>query len=171
MYFTATASGWRCISDYHTPHFPTRNRAWRLAKPPALGALVSRNPRIPRWPSGSSAFFKPGVRVDVCISARHHWVTPAYPTTPNMSSVSTSAAVGPIELSVRNRHEDADVVPILDDGNDILAASRLADSTVPDGGYGWILIAACGIVTFWFVGVFQSVGPNYTSLAVIEFST
>ena len=76
-----------------------------------------------------------------------------------MSSVSTSAAVGPIELSVRNRHEDADVVPILDDGNDILVASRLADSTVPDGGYGWILIAACGIVTFWFVGVFQSAGP------------
>jgi hypothetical protein len=97
--------------------------------------------------------------LDVCISARHHWVIPAYPTTSNMSSVSTSAAVGPIELSVRNRHEDADVVPILDDGNDILVASRLADSTVPDGGYGWILIAACGIVTFWFVGVFQSARP------------
>jgi hypothetical protein len=73
--------------------------------------------------------------------------------------MSTSAAVGPIELSVRNRHEDADVVPILDEGNDVLAASRLADSTVPDGGYGWILIAACGIVTFWFVGVFQLAGP------------
>jgi hypothetical protein len=78
---------------------------------------------------------------------------------PDMSSVSTSAAVGPIELSVRNRHEDADVVPILDDGNDALAASRLADSTVPDGGYGWILIAACGIVTFWFVGVFRFTSP------------
>jgi hypothetical protein len=75
-----------------------------------------------------------------------------------MSSVSTSATIGPIDLSVRNRHEDADAVPILDDRNDILAASRLADSTVPDGGYGWILIAACGIVTFWFVGMFQSAG-------------
>ena len=98
-------------------------------------------------------------------------MAPAYPTIPNMSSVSTSAAVGPIELSVRNRHEDADVVPILDDGNDILAASRLADSTVPDGGYGWILIAACGIITFWFVGVFQSAGPITRRFAVKEFST
>jgi len=88
-----------------------------------------------------------------------------------MCSVSTSAAVGPIELSVRNRHEDADVVPILDDGNDILAASRLADSTVPDGGYGWILIAACGIITFWFVGVFQSAGPITRRFAVKESST
>jgi hypothetical protein len=72
-----------------------------------------------------------------------------------MSSASTSAEVDPTELSVRNRHEDAGVAPILDDGNDVLTASRLADSAVPDGGYGWILIAACGIITFWFVGMFQ----------------
>jgi hypothetical protein len=76
-----------------------------------------------------------------------------------MSSVSTSATVGPIELSARNMHEDTDVVPIVDERNDVLAASRLADSTVPDGGYGWIVIAVCGIVTFWFVGVFQFAGP------------
>ena len=97
--------------------------------------------------------------LDVFISLQHHWAYTDYPTTPDMSSVSTSAAVGPMELSVRNRREDADVVPILDDGNDALAASRLADSTVPDGGYGWILIAACGIITFWFVGVFLFAGP------------
>ncbi|KAF2222349.1 major facilitator superfamily transporter, partial [Elsinoe ampelina] len=44
----------------------------------------------------------------------------------------------------------------------ILAASHLADSLVPDGGQGWIVILGCAIVTWWFIGtsycwgVFQS---------------
>jgi hypothetical protein len=75
-----------------------------------------------------------------------------------MSATSTSAAVSQIELSLRNR-QDTDVVPIVQDDNDILAASRLADSTVPDGGVGWVVIGACGVVTFWFVGTFQSSYP------------
>jgi hypothetical protein len=76
-----------------------------------------------------------------------------------MSATSTSAAVSQIEPSLRNRQEDTDVVPIVQDDNDILEASRLADSTVPDGGVGWVVIAACGVVTFWFVGTFQSAYP------------
>ncbi len=35
---------------------------------------------------------------------------------------------------------------------DILEASRLADSTVPDGGYGWVVIASCAVLT-WHVRV------------------
>jgi hypothetical protein len=73
-----------------------------------------------------------------------------------MSATPTSTAVSQIELSLRNRQEGADIVPIVEDNNDILAASRLADSIVPDGGVGWVVIAACGVVTFWFVGTFQS---------------
>jgi hypothetical protein len=38
----------------------------------------------------------------------------------------------------------------------IIAASRLADAEVPDGGYGWVVIAACSALTFW------SVGTNYS---------
>lgn len=34
----------------------------------------------------------------------------------------------------------------------IIAASALADAQVPDGGYGWVVIFACSILTFWFVG-------------------
>lgn len=34
----------------------------------------------------------------------------------------------------------------------VLAASRLADSSVPDGGYGWVVVLGCAVMTYWFVG-------------------
>ena len=40
----------------------------------------------------------------------------------------------------------------------ILEASRLADSTVPDGGYGWVAVAGCAVVAWWFVGTSYSWG-------------
>lgn len=33
--------------------------------------------------------------------------------------------------------------------DEVLIASRLADSTVPDGGYGWVMITGCSIMTWW----------------------
>ncbi|KAK3935838.1 major facilitator superfamily domain-containing protein [Diplogelasinospora grovesii] len=45
------------------------------------------------------------------------------------------------------------------DDDPILEASRLADSSVPDGGVGpWSVILACAVVTFWFVGTSYSWG-------------
>ncbi|KAH8815582.1 putative monocarboxylate transporter [Xylogone sp. PMI_703] len=34
----------------------------------------------------------------------------------------------------------------------IVQASLLLDSQVPDGGYGWVVLFALSIITFWFVG-------------------
>ncbi|EWY81820.1 hypothetical protein FOYG_16029 [Fusarium oxysporum NRRL 32931] len=34
-----------------------------------------------------------------------------------------------------------------------LEASRIADSTVPDGGYGWVVIGACAVVAWWVIGL------------------
>lgn len=46
--------------------------------------------------------------------------------------------------------------------DEVMRASLAADSEVPDGGYGWVVIFACALLCFWFVsttycwGVFQA---------------
>jgi hypothetical protein len=47
----------------------------------------------------------------------------------------------------------------------IIRASLLADSQVPDGGYGWVVISACSVLTFWFVGTTYSWGVLQAALA------
>jgi hypothetical protein len=36
--------------------------------------------------------------------------------------------------------------------DEVMQASLAADSQVPDGGYGWVVIFACALLCFWFVG-------------------
>lgn len=50
------------------------------------------------------------------------------------------------------------------DQDSILQASRVSDSTVPDGGYGWAVVFGCGAMTFWFVGTTYSWGILQASL-------
>lgn len=38
------------------------------------------------------------------------------------------------------------------DPDEVMQASFLADSEVPEGGYGWVVVSACAVMTFWFVG-------------------
>lgn len=41
---------------------------------------------------------------------------------------------------------------------DILEASRLADSAVPDGGYGWVVLGGCAVIAWWVsISVYVSV--------------
>lgn len=40
----------------------------------------------------------------------------------------------------------------------VLEASRLADSDVPDGGYGWVVVASCAILSWWTIGTSYSWG-------------
>jgi hypothetical protein len=46
----------------------------------------------------------------------------------------------------------------------LLAASLLADSQAPDGGYGWVVVVACSVLTFWFVGTAYSWGVLQAAL-------
>ncbi len=46
----------------------------------------------------------------------------------------------------------------------VVAESRIADSQVPDGGYGWVVISACSLLCFWFVGTPYSWGVIQAAL-------
>jgi hypothetical protein len=51
-----------------------------------------------------------------------------------------------------------------DDTTSILQASRIADSEVPDGGYGWVVLFGCSVITWWFVGTSYSWGVIQAAL-------
>ena len=46
----------------------------------------------------------------------------------------------------------------------IIRASLLADSLAPDGGYGWVIVCACSVLAFWFVGTSYSWGVLQAAL-------
>lgn len=46
----------------------------------------------------------------------------------------------------------------------IIEASRIADSTVPEGGYGWVVIAGCATLTWWYLGMSYSWGIMQSAL-------
>jgi hypothetical protein len=46
----------------------------------------------------------------------------------------------------------------------VIRASLLADSQAPDGGYGWVVVFACSVLTFWFVGTTYSWGVLQAAL-------
>ncbi|KAM6509502.1 hypothetical protein FALCPG4_017155 [Fusarium falciforme] len=56
--------------------------------------------------------------------------------------------------STRIRHSE-NARSLQQDASDdpALEASRIADSTVPDGGYGWVIILACAIIGWWTIGL------------------
>lgn len=46
----------------------------------------------------------------------------------------------------------------------IIEASRIADSGVPEGGYGWVVIAGCATLTWWYLGMSYSWGVMQSAL-------
>ncbi|ORY21217.1 major facilitator superfamily domain-containing protein [Naematelia encephala] len=82
----------------------------------------------------------------------------------------STATASAIELQPRNTSNDpasletnavSGALPL--DG-DHARASIIADSTVPDGGYGWVVIFSCAVITWWFVGTTYSWGILQASL-------
>ncbi len=53
----------------------------------------------------------------------------------------------------------------------VLEASRLADSDVPDGGYGWVVVASCAILSWWTIGTSYSWGVIQGALVEEGLST
>jgi hypothetical protein len=53
----------------------------------------------------------------------------------------------------------------------VIAESRIADAEVPEGGYGWVVIAACNVLCFWFVGTSYAWGVIQAALVKENVST
>ena len=62
----------------------------------------------------------------------------------------------------RQRNLGSAPEPAVED--DVMRESLIADSQVPDGGYGWVLIFACAVVTWWFVGASYTWGVMQAEL-------
>lgn len=73
----------------------------------------------------------------------------------NESSIPTGSADQ--ELSAREL-QDWNTSTRASVTDNVVEASRRADEGAPDGGYGWIIVAACSLLTFWFVGTTYSWG-------------
>ena len=53
----------------------------------------------------------------------------------------------------------------------LLQASRLADSEVPEGGYGWVVVACCAVLAWWQIGSSYSWGVIQSVLVENGLST
>ncbi|CAF9911643.1 MAG: hypothetical protein ALECFALPRED_007419 [Alectoria fallacina] len=54
--------------------------------------------------------------------------------------------------------------PALTERDNIVYASQEADSTAPEGGYGWIVVLGCSFISFWIVGTVYSWGVMQAAL-------
>lgn len=78
-----------------------------------------------------------------------------------MPSNPQSSSTG-IELQERNAIVEDRLARITNTGaatptgttssDEVVQASLVADSQVPDGGYAWVVITGCAVVTWWFIG-------------------
>ncbi|KFH41632.1 putative transporter-like protein [Hapsidospora chrysogenum ATCC 11550] len=78
-------------------------------------------------------------------------------------STTTTAAAGII--TQRRRGDRAADPPEDEDEDDILQQSRAADLAVPDGGYGWVVVASGAVILWWSVGLTYAWGIMQAALA------
>jgi hypothetical protein len=64
----------------------------------------------------------------------------------NRSSIELRTNVGVTEADVPDWQQST----AQSDADNVVEASRLADASVPEGGYGWVIVAACSTLCFWF---------------------
>ncbi|KAJ5901660.1 hypothetical protein N7495_002188 [Penicillium taxi] len=89
-----------------------------------------------------------------------------------MTTVTQSLPSTAIELSALNQNAEGErqrnvpsaVLQPEPEQDDVMQQSLLADSQVPDGGYGWVVIFACAVLTFWFVGTSYTWGVMQAAL-------
>lgn len=88
-----------------------------------------------------------------------------------MATITQTLPTTAVELSTlqpgnneeRQRNLES-MAPTPNHNDEVMQQSLIADSQVPDGGYGWVLISACAVVTWWFVGVSYTWGVIQAAL-------
>ncbi|KAK7751431.1 hypothetical protein SLS62_006687 [Diatrype stigma] len=58
-----------------------------------------------------------------------------------------------------------------DDVDPVFQASQLADSEVPEGGYGWVVVGCCAVLSWWVIGTSYSWGVIQGALVEDGLST
>jgi hypothetical protein len=84
-------------------------------------------------------------------------------TTSTTTAFELSPLPPPANSSGHNRfhNEAANSESQSPSSEDILEASRLADSAVPDGGYGWVVLGGCAVLAWWVsISVYRSISAT-----------
>jgi hypothetical protein len=73
----------------------------------------------------------------------------------------TARVPSTIELDIRDGEHDPDTHSLASaqstsNVNDVSATPSFSDATVPDGGFGWIIVLGCAVQTFIFYGITSS---------------
>lgn len=79
------------------------------------------------------------------------------------SSTTTSVELRSLGGAEERAHRAEPTAPE-SEPNDLMQASAIADSEFPDGGYGWVAVSACAVMTWWFVGTSYSWGVLQAAL-------
>ncbi|KAH9983981.1 MFS general substrate transporter [Xylariaceae sp. FL0662B] len=90
-----------------------------------------------------------------------------------MAETSTTTAIELESRSYTVVHREAPTATSQNavDLDPVLEASRLADSDVPDGGYGWVIVTSCAILSWWVIGTTYSWGVIQGALVEEGLST
>ncbi|KAF4547769.1 Aspyridones efflux protein-like protein 5 [Elsinoe fawcettii] len=72
--------------------------------------------------------------------------------TTTTTTTTTAISLEPIRPNTLTQRDVSHLPSSKDRVDEVLTASLAADSTVPDGGQGWIVIVGCAVMTWWFVG-------------------
>lgn len=101
----------------------------------------------------------------------HSNATSKNPSTLDLSSFPNSAAISELDLTYQSRRhptsdEETQTPPRSSTPTNSAPGAPGAFSTtaIPDGGYGWVIVAAGFIVTFWINGVINCWGVLQTAL-------
>ncbi|KKY26227.1 putative monocarboxylate transporter [Diplodia seriata] len=71
----------------------------------------------------------------------------------SVTATTTATTTAAVELEPVSRDAPAWVQATApNDPDNVVEASRIADANVPDGGYGWVIVAAGALLSWWFIG-------------------